>query len=362
MTVSLVRTLQRRVTLANVSLLLTSVSLALAPTLSVHAQAAAGAVRGVAKTQQDSTPIPFALVRLVLVDSENAGGRQSITNEQGQFQFTSVPVGRYRLQLLRIGYRPVVSPVIEVSANETSAQELRGSMIGLPLPTVVVYGDGACLTGDRVANDPYLTTLWDDAQMGVQIRRAFDERYRYKRELFQTNEIAVPSRPVEKRQRADTLASEPDSVHVRYERLRAKRAAEGYGKGNHLILPDERELLDDTFLHTHCILPGVLEAGGSTGIRFRQASPRRDGFGLQGTIWVDSETRLMRRLELEYLNGDKPFSHVSVEYADVAVAGRTLRLPTMGVFSLQLPEAPRGTTGTGHLTFRYWGFEEVRAR
>jgi len=207
-----------------------------------------------------------------------------------------------------------------------------------------------------------LTALWDDVRKGVEIRRAFELRYRYNRSLGQTTETLVPSRPAVRRVRADTTVSEPDSVLIREERTRARRIAEGFGKGNSLILPDEKELLDDAFLREHCIVPVPTEAEGATGVRFRQSAKRRDGSGIQGTIWVDNTTRLMRRLELEYLNGDKPFSEATVEYANVAVVGTVLRLPTTGVVSLRPLQAPRGTTVSGTISFSYWGFEEVRPK
>jgi hypothetical protein len=341
---------------------LLTLSLALASASRLSGQASSGVVTGTAKIEESGAPIPFALVRLVPTDTQSIAGRQQITNAQGRFQFISVAVGTYRLQLLRIGYRPVLSPIIDVRTGETIDQQLIGSMVGLPLPRVVVYAEGTCLTADRAAGDPYVATLWEDVRKGVEVRRAFDQRYRYKRALSQSSELVVPSRTPTHRQRTDTIVSEPDSVLVREEHARARRSAEGFGRGNTLGLPDEKEVLDDTFLRTHCIVPAAIEADGATGIQFRQSSKPNDGFGLQGTIWVDAATRLMRRLELEYLNGDERFGQVIVAYADVAVAGTTLRLPTTGSFSTRLLQAPRGTTATGTIAFSYWGFEEIRPK
>jgi hypothetical protein len=339
-----------------------SIFVSIAGAVPVSGQGTSGAVRGVAKSEDGSSPIPFALVRLLPADSQSAAARQGITNAQGRFQFDSVPVGAYRLRLLRIGYRPVLSPVIDVRAGETIEHELRASMTALPLPTVVVYGDGACLSRERAASDAYLSSLWDEVREGIEIRRAFDLRYRYKRELAQSSETLVPNRQTMRRQRADTVASEPDSVLVREARVRARREAEGFGKGNSLTLPDERELFDDAFLRTHCLEPAVLDTAGATGVRFRQTAEVRGGggFGLRGTIWVDSANRFMRRLELEYLNGDKPLGNVTVDYRDVAVAGTALRLPVAGSVSLRPVQAPRGTTVMGTFSFNYWGFEEIR--
>ena len=171
----------------------------------------------------------------------------------------------------------------------------------------------------------------------------------------------MPSRPPLLRQRADTGVNEPDSVDVREERMRARRVSEGFGKGNTLVLPDEQELTSDAFLKTHCIVPAIADSGGAGGIRFRQVSRGR-GFGIQGTIWVDTASRLMSRIDLEYLNGDEAFSTVTVNYADVAIAGTALRLPTAGSFFVRLLEAPRRMTetATGTLSFGYSRFEEVK--
>jgi hypothetical protein len=263
--------------------------------------------------------------------------------------------------LLRIGYRPVLSPVIDVRTGETIDHELRASMIGIPLPTVMVYAEGTCLTGDRVATDPYLSALWAEVQNGVEIRRAFDKRYRYERVLEQSSETLVPSRPAVRRQHADTVVNEPDSVDIREARARARRASEGFGKGNSLILPDERELTADPFLGTHCIVAASVDSGGASGIRFRETSRGR-GFGIQGTIWVDTASRLMRRVELEYLNGGEPFSAITLEYSDVTIASTTLRLPVSGSGWIRPVAAPRGTTATTRLSFAYSRFEEARPK
>ncbi|MFN2566743.1 MAG: carboxypeptidase-like regulatory domain-containing protein [Gemmatimonadaceae bacterium] len=78
------------------------------------AQATLGAVEGVARSEDDGSLIPFALIRLQrVVDQQTtlpAGSQQQgITSATGRFRFASVPPGTYRLQLLRIGYRPVLS-------------------------------------------------------------------------------------------------------------------------------------------------------------------------------------------------------------------------------------------------------------
>jgi hypothetical protein len=338
--------------------LITIIWLAAISIPSAYAQAPTGAVRGVAKLSEDSTSIPFALVRLVPIDT-NRPPRDGITNAQGRFQFAAVPVGAYRLQLMRIGYRPALTPVIEVQAGVTTDQDIRGSMIGLPLPAVVTYADGACLTADRLAANTYLSALWEDIRKGVEIRRAFDLRYRYVWEATDSSQTATPSHPVTRRDTVYTFKNDPNLVIARATRLREQRTAKGYGSGDAFYWLDERELLDAEFLQMNCISPSRDDTARLLGVSFRQMSARRRGFGLSGTIWVDASTRIIRRIDAQYLNGDRPSGNVTTEYDDVAVGGTTLRLPMSAVYSLQLSQSPPGTTSSGTMRFRYRGFEEI---
>jgi Carboxypeptidase regulatory-like domain len=328
----------------------------------IAAQGTTGTVEGTATTEEDNSPIQFALVRLVPINPQVGVGQQGITNASGQFHFVAVPVGEYRLELLRIGYRPVRSPALQIRAGETLTHGFRGSMVGLPLPTVMVYPPGACLQDAQLNADARLRSLWEEISNGVATRRAFDQRFYYTYSLRQTSETSRPSWPVVPSERTDTVANEPDSVLVRDEQRRALQQAEGYGNGSRFILPDERELIEDAFLQEHCIVPVLQEADGMTGLPFRQTKKRRDAFGLQGTIWVDANTRLMRKLELEYLNGDTRISEITIDYADFPVENGALRLPSSGRYSLRPPRASRGTFATGTLKYSYWGFRELSSK
>jgi hypothetical protein len=67
----------------------------------------------------------------------------------------------------------------------------------------------------------------------------------------------------------------------------------------------------------------------------------------------------MRRLELEYLNGDTRISEITIDYADFPVDNGALRLPSSGGYSLR---PPRGLRVTGSLKYSYWGFRELGSK
>jgi hypothetical protein len=342
------------------------------------AQATPGAVEGSTMSAADGAPIPFALVRLLPATPSSAGARtadsgaaravqQAASNANGRFRFAGVAPGVYRLQLARIGYRPVLSPVLTVTGGETLRQDLRGATQAIELAAVTVRGTPSCLTGAQLADEPRLATLWAEAQKGVELRRAFDRQHRYTRVLRQDIELQPRFRKVTRQVRVDTAVSEPDSVPARERRLRAARQANGYATGNLIELPDERELLSDAFLAGHCLETTVAEAEGALGLRFRPVRGRREGVDIRGTIWVAADTYQMRRLEFEYVDaGDAdPFARSRAEYADVAVGGSALRLRTTGdgaILRIRGPMRAGVKRASATFTFTYQDVRPVGAR
>src|SRR5689334_5179598 len=89
------------------------------------AQRAAG-VEGVARAE-DGAPVQFALVRLVRDDSSPSPSDsppQGMTNADGRYRFDGVAPGRYRVQLVRIGFRPLLSDPVQVIAGQTARLDL----------------------------------------------------------------------------------------------------------------------------------------------------------------------------------------------------------------------------------------------
>ena len=95
------------------------------------------------------------------------------------------------------------------------------------------------------------------------------------------------------------------------------------------------------------------------GIHFRPQQVRRRFLDVRGTIWLDSATYLARRIELEYVDGEEVRGTVRLDFADVAVAGGTLRMPIGGAFAMRPSQKNPARRTEGKLTFAYSGFEEV---
>jgi hypothetical protein len=335
--------------------------LALCAAIPAAAQQGQGTAEGVARAAADGAPLTLLLVRLLPAGAQGAAPRNGVTDAEGRFRFEGVPAGEYRLQVEQIGYERTQSPVLRVRAGETVFHEIRSTARPVQLEAITVLG-GRCLTADQLADDPDLAALWNEARKGVQTRRAFDLQYRYTRIMRQDIQTRWRIRGTTRRLEVDTLVSEPDSVVVRDERRQALHREVGYMEGERIHLPYESELLSDAFLRDHCLEPSFEEAEGAYVLRFRPVRPRRSGVGVRGAITVDADGYGIRRLEFEYLRGDRAFATSHLAYEDRTVAGSTLRLPVRGGAFLRTSGVGRvaALSASATLAYEYGGFERVR--
>jgi hypothetical protein len=330
-----------------------------------NAYAQAGTVEGVARAEDGGAPVAFALVRLVRADSSAARADtppQGITNADGRYRFGDVSPGRYRVQLLRIGYRPVLSDAVQVGAGENVQLPLRVASQPILLPRVSVTAD-ACVQANNLAAHPQLNTLWQQASDGASVRTELRARYRYHSLLREESRELKADGPTPFYRLDQPAVSDPKFALRNAARNRALRLARGYYAPNDgWSLPNELDVLNEDFLSAHCLHATPQRGDGDIGIKFEPLRSRRDFLDVRGTIWLDSATYLARRMELEYVDGDDVRGTVRVDYGDVAVAGGSMRMPVSGAFAMRPSRKNPSRRTEGKITFTYWDFEEVPRR
>ncbi|MGZ8455212.1 MAG: carboxypeptidase-like regulatory domain-containing protein [Gemmatirosa sp.] len=318
--------------------LLAGASRAAAAQTQAAASSDAGAVEGLAR-RDDGAPIAFALVRLVHAGQSAAGSpavvQQGITNANGRFHLAGIRGRLPAAARAHIGHAPILSPTLRVEVGRTLQHELRGATQPLQLTAVTVRPDLACLTGEQLAADARRASLWSEAQKGMEVRRAFEMPYRFARVQRQEIETRWRVRRATHRVEVDTIVSEPDSVLARDRRQRDSLQAQGYARGNRIILPDEKHLLDASFLRDHCVETMVAERDGALGLRFRPTGRRREGVDIRGVLWVSADGYQMRRVEFEYLDGNAAYARSWLDYRAVAIGGSPIRLRAAGGGSVE---------------------------
>jgi hypothetical protein len=346
---------------------LLSAMLVLATASAPDAKAQTGAIEGVARAEDSGAPVQFALVRLLLADSSRRSDSppQGITNASGRYRFDDVAPGWYRVQLLRIGFRPVLSDPVEVArgGGATVQADLRVASLPVLLPTVTITPE-ACVTATELAQHPQIQTLWQQARDGASVRAELMARFRYR---VQTHE--------ESAKRADgtvgfvdrSYLSDPRSAARNAAARRSQRLSRGYygpttKDGVGFYTADELDVLHEDFLKEHCLLAAAQHGIGEVGLRFRPRRVRRNLLDVGGTIWLDSATFLARRIELEYVDGYDERGTVRLDFSDVAVAGGTLRMPVGGEINLRPSRTDPAWRTETRLTITYSDFVEVRPR
>jgi hypothetical protein len=328
----------------------------------VGAQSVNGSIAGLARGADDGAPIAFAIVRLMPAASDSILS-VVLTAPDGHFSIGNLPRGEYRLQLERIGYGKTVSPIVRVGAGQTVRYDLRSAATPIRLSAVKVL-PGRCLGITELGEDSQLAALWGEAQKGIESRRVFDVQYRFTRILSQVVKFDRTAMPDVTRRRTDSTVNEPDSVLAQRRRALETHRAFGYvttgGSAGLLVsLPDETELLDDEFLRDHCLETSPEQVDGVFALHFRPTGARPEGYGIRGTIWLD-EHFLIRRLEFEYLKGDTARIKSTVGYADIPVAGGTLRLASEGEAAGHAEGLAMVRWVSGTFTMTYRKFELVQ--
>lgn len=344
------------------ALLLLSIALA------SNARAQKATVEGVARAEESGMPMPFALVRLVHDDStvwHSDNPSQEMTNANGRYRFVGVAPGRYRVQLLRIGFQPALSGPVQVAADETVKFDFRVPSQPVVLPTVTVTA-GTCVTAKEFAKHPQLRVLWQQAREGASVRTQLKAQYRYHyREREVSHEVKADG-PGPDGTLEFNRVSDPKSALANAARRRGQLNSRGYyvssDIGEGIAIPHELEILHEDFLKTHCFYSAVERGDGEVGLGFRPLRERRNFLDIRGTIWLDSATFLARRIDLEYVDGKEVRANTHVDFGDIAVAGGTLRMPIGGAFSMRPSRKDPTKRVEGKNTVTYWDFEEVQRR
>lgn len=326
------------------------------------------ALEGVVLSRQTGAPVQFSIVRLVRGDSSplRDGPPQSLTSATGRYRFDGLAPGAYRVQLLRIGFLPVMSDVVLVVAGEATPFTFRVTSQTVVLPPMTVTAE-TCVPAKDLDRYPQTQTLWQQARDGAALRTEFRSRFRYhvfmREESIARKPDGTPVGVVDQ-----NSVSDPKWAIQNAARNRSQRLSRGYygptTKDGMVAFytPNELDVLHEDFLKEHCLVPTTQYGSGEIGLRFRPLRVRRNLLDVGGTIWLDSTTFLARRIDLEYVDGEDMRGTVRLNFGDVSVAGGTLRMPVGGEINLRSSRTDAARRAESTFAITYTGFEEVPRR
>ncbi len=246
----------------------------------------AGAVAGAIVTLLDSAGTPLA---------------RALADDQGRFSIRMPAAGRYRFEVLRIGYAPTLDEEFRVDAGQVVSRTLRITGSPVALAGVRVSAPQRCLDGDTASP---AFAVWEEARkalMASQLTRA-TRAYTMDVERFtnrQASDIHLPPTVRRVTQRSSSLRpfSTPPPEQLADEGYVERRTT-----GDLYHAPDEDVLLSPSFEETHCLK--LLPDSGAPG-RIRlgfSPAPDRHLADIRGVLTVDRETSELREVEFVYVN------------------------------------------------------------
>jgi hypothetical protein len=248
---------------------------------------------------ETGVPVEGALVLLLDQAGEEVGGY--LTNNAGRFIIQAPASGTYTLRAERIGYETVSSDPFQLRQAERFGIRLETKKTAIELEGIRVEGNQRCLV--RPGEGLQVALVWEEARKALTVQdwteREGSFRFqmvKYERELdaytgtieSETREVysGISRSPIQSLPAADLLAE----GFIR----------PGTGGGYDYFGPDASVLLSDLFLDTHCFsLASDPDRPGEIGLSFEPVNRGRMP-DITGTLWLDSETAILRVLEYDY--------------------------------------------------------------
>ncbi|CAN5685995.1 hypothetical protein BH23GEM1_BH23GEM1_10550 [soil metagenome] len=247
-----------------------------------------------------TTMLPLNGALVALLDRQGAVVAEALSSAAGFPAFTA-PAGSYRVRVRRIGYRPYVSDMVELSGRRALTIVVQSEPV--VLSTIVISARTSCRSLGS-ARSQALATVWGEATKALEASRlTLADLEGIGRAWTYTKTVGVG----DEEDRSDTTyftvvnqrpfgAIDPDVL-----------ASGGYVVGNaeagwSYYGADETVLLSPSFARTHCFRL-VRERGqpGLIGVSFEPVRGRKTA-DIAGIVWLDQATSELRRMVFRYVN------------------------------------------------------------
>lgn len=305
----------------------------------------AAAQRLIVEVRDSASQAP--IVAALVTATEQASGVQvfAMTNDVGRALLALGGDGVWTASARRIGIRPARAMPVPVAAGATVTVSISTTAAQFRLPAVRVVA-AAPTCGIAPVGDGLPAVLWE--QMTLALRASTLSRDDAERgstlrvELFERTLDRAGRRVAERVLRSGQgtarpfFAADPDTLAARGFVQRDSVGALQY------FAPDERVLLSDAFVRTHCFeAPAVAGDTSLAELRFRPIRGRTVP-DVSGTAFIDVATGELRRIAFAFVNvqpffdGQPPDAGGDVLLSQLMdkrwiVSGWTIRMPVFVV-------------------------------
>lgn len=265
---------------------------------SLQAQTITGSV-----TLPDSAT-PARGVIVLALDARGAEVARTLTGSTGRFVLHAPGLGRYRLRVLRIGYRPTEGPTVDAGTGTTDVPEIVFAGRQVMLSAMNVRDRQTC----RVSADTgyAVAQVWDEARKAMLSTQLTSEDAPLVADWIEYDRVLDSTARLIREQHVRVLTR--PTTHAFKSRPADELAKTGYvvadGGATTYFAPDAEALLSESFAASHCFRLTSPPAGQSQliGIAFEPSRDRRDARDIAGTLWLERSSAELRTLDFRYTN------------------------------------------------------------
>jgi hypothetical protein len=262
--------------------------------------------------QETQRPLGGALVSAVGGPAATLAVQAVLATGDGTALLRVPAIGVYRILVRRIGYAPFTSDTVRVTGTTSVAITIEVPATRIALATVRVTARREC-DAEALSTSSEAAPIWEEVRKaletsflsrgtsfivttGVSTRRTFGEDGKLLTEDT-TAKGTAGARPF--------AAVDPGLLE------RGGYVQGGYRTSMTFNAPDELVLLSDGFRRMHCLsMASAVRRSGDTTLIGLAFEPRTNNqlADIQGTLWVDSATSELRRLEYTYVRAPLPIT------------------------------------------------------
>jgi len=281
-------------------------------------------------------------------------GRERFTDQGGTFRYFAVPTGKYRIRVRQLGYIPVDTTMKLSGANPDHvfflvkvASTLADVQVTAPVRLCIVPEENG-FVGD---ND--LTTVLGEARKNAERERLLRRTYPFEYKLAQSHDTYDLQDSTHRIRYDTTTFRSDDDWRYRKGRVVSADHSKIFGDVRVMRLPTLTDLADVRFLTAHCFKYAGISDEDSIPTHRIDFAPTPDikAPDVEGSIFIDSATYLIRRAEFRLTGGGsiKPAvlgMKVTTTYREI--------LPNVALFDEieSVQPLPRDTPGEHRTEFR----------
>jgi len=270
------------------------------PTPSTAGQGPTFTLTGTVIAEATRQPLPYSTV---VVDPI---GRERFTDQGGSFTYFAVPAGKYKVKIRQLGYTPL-DTTIAVTASATNPvflltrvpSTLADVQVNAPVRRCIVPEENGYVADDELA------TVLGEARKNAERERLLRRTYPFEYRLAQEHDTYDKADGTHRIVYDTTTFRSDDDWRYRQGRVVSGDRSKVFGDVRVMRLPTLIDFADTRFLTAHCFkYSGLSDEDSIPTLRLDFAPlPEITTPDVEGSIFIDSATYLIRRAEFRLTKG-----------------------------------------------------------